>query len=136
MEFSDLGSGFNIAMKDLDIRGSGDILGAEQSGFINEIGYETYQKILAEAIQELKQNEFKDLFTEELNTSGHKWFDDCTIDTDLEVMIPESYIDNIAERLTLYKSIDGFKTEYEIQKFRADLGRFLIKPKSFLMPLD
>jgi len=121
MEFSDLGSGFNIAMKDLDIRGSGDILGAEQSGFINEIGYETYQKILAEAIQELKQNEFKDLFTEELNTSGHKWFDDCTIDTDLEVMIPESYIDNIAERLTLYKSIDGFKTEYEIQKFRAEL---------------
>jgi transcription-repair coupling factor (superfamily II helicase) len=121
MEFSDLGSGFNIAMKDLDIRGSGDILGAEQSGFINEMGYETYQKILAEAIQELKQNEFKDLFTEELNTSGHKWFDDCTIDTDLEVMIPATYIDNIAERLSLYKTIDGFKTEYEIQKFRNEL---------------
>jgi transcription-repair coupling factor (superfamily II helicase) len=121
LEFSDLGSGFNIAMKDLDIRGAGDILGAEQSGFINEIGYETYQKILAEAIQELKQNEFKDLFTEELNASGHKWFDDCTIDTDLEVMIPQTYIDNIAERLSLYKTIDGFKTEYEIQKFRSEL---------------
>jgi transcription-repair coupling factor (superfamily II helicase) len=130
MEFSDLGSGFNIAMKDLDIRGAGDILGAEQSGFINEIGYETYQKILAEAIQELKQNEFKDLFTEELNTSGHKWFDDCTIDTDLEVMIPETYIDNIAERLSLYKTIDGFKTEYEIQKFRNELkDRFGNIPK-------
>ncbi len=121
LEFSDLGSGFNIAMKDLDIRGAGDILGGEQSGFINEIGYETYQKILAEAIQELKQNEFKDMFTEELNASGHKWFDDCTIDTDLEVMIPESYIDNIAERLSIYKTIDSFKSEYEIQKYRNEL---------------
>jgi len=121
LEFSDLGSGFNIAMKDLDIRGAGDILGGEQSGFINEIGYETYQKILAEAIQELKQNEFKDMFTEELNSTGHKWFDDCTIDTDLEVMIPESYIDNIAERLSIYKTIDSFKSEYEIQKYRTEL---------------
>lgn len=130
MEFSDLGSGFNIAMKDLDIRGAGDILGGEQSGFINEIGYETYQKILAEAIQELKQNEFKDLFTEELSTDGHKWFDDCTIDTDLEVLIPETYIDNIAERLSLYKSIDSFKSEYEIQKFRNELkDRFGNIPK-------
>jgi len=130
MEFSNLGSGFNIAMKDLDIRGAGDILGGEQSGFINEIGYETYQKILAEAIQELKQNEFKDLFTDELNTDGHKWFDDCTIDTDLEVINPETYIDNIAERLSLYKAIDGFKTEYEIQKFRTEIkDRFGNIPK-------
>lgn len=121
LEFSDLGSGFNIAMKDLDIRGAGDILGGEQSGFINEIGYETYQKILAEAIQELKQNEFKEIFTDELNATGHKWFDDCTIDTDLEVLIPESYIDNIAERLSVYKTIDSFKTEYDIQKFRNEL---------------
>lgn len=121
IEFSDLGSGFNIAMKDLDIRGAGDILGAEQSGFINEIGYETYQKILAEAIQELKQNEFKELFQEELNSSGHKWFDDCTIDTDLEVMIPENYVDQITERLSLYKTIDGFKNEYEIEQLRNEL---------------
>lgn len=122
LEFSDLGSGFNIAMKDLDIRGAGDILGAEQSGFINEMGYETYQKILAEAIQELKENEFQELFKDELNAEGHKWFDDCIIDTDIEALIPESYIDHIAERLSLYKAIDSLKSEFEIEKFRNELS--------------
>lgn len=117
LEFSDLGSGFYIAMKDLDIRGAGDLLGADQSGFINEMGYETYQKILNEALQELKQNEFKDLFKEEVKLDNHKWVDDCTIDTDLEILIPETYVDNIAERLQLYKELDNLKSEDEIQQF-------------------
>lgn len=121
VEFSDLGSGFNIAMKDLDIRGAGDLLGAEQSGFINELGYETYQKILAEAIQELKQNEFKELFHEELEKKNHQWVDDCIIESDLEIFIPENYIDNIAERLAIYKQIDGLKSTDEIEKFKSNL---------------
>lgn len=117
LEFSDLGSGFYIAMKDLDIRGAGDLLGADQSGYINEMGYETYQKILNEALQELKQNEFKELFEEELKSDAHKWVDDCTIDTDMEILIPDSYVDNIAERLQLYKELDNLKSEEEIQQY-------------------
>lgn len=118
LEFSDLGSGFNIAMKDLDIRGAGDLLGAEQSGYINEMGLETYQKILNEALQELKENEFRELFEEELQKEGHKWVDDCVIDTDLEILIPESYVDNIAERLQLYKELDNLRSEEEIRSYQ------------------
>lgn len=121
LEFSDLGSGFNIAMKDLDIRGSGDLLGADQSGFINEIGYETYQKILNEALEELKQETFAELFEEELAQKNHQWSTDCQIDTDLEILLPESYIDNIAERLSLYKELDELKNEDDIQKYQARL---------------
>src|SRR5690606_36253443 len=121
LEFSDLGSGFNIAMKDLDIRGSGDLLGADQSGFINEIGYETYQKILNEALEELKQESFADLFEEELAQKNHQWVTECQIDSDLEILLPESYIDNIAERLSLYKELDELKNEEDIQKYQVRL---------------
>ncbi|MCX7743474.1 MAG: transcription-repair coupling factor [Flavobacteriales bacterium] len=121
VEFSDLGSGFNIAMKDLDIRGAGDLLGADQSGFINEMGYETYQKILNEALQELKENEFRDVFEEEINSPDHAWVEDCQIETDLEILIPESYVNNITERLILYKELDGLEKEEEISQFRLRL---------------
>ncbi len=118
VEFSDLGSGFNIAMKDLDIRGAGDLLGADQSGFINEMGYETYQKILNQALKELKENEFRDVFEEEINSPDHPWVEDCQIETDLEILIPETYIDNITERLILYKELDGLEKEEDIAQFR------------------
>lgn len=121
VEFSDLGSGFNIAMKDLDIRGAGDLLGADQSGFINEMGYETYQKILNEALQELKENEFRDVFEDEINAPDHAWVEDCQIDTDLEILIPESYVDNITERLILYKELDSLEKEEDIAQFRLRL---------------
>ena len=121
VEFSDLGSGFNIAMKDLDIRGAGDLLGADQSGFINEMGYETYQKILNEALQELKENEFREVFEKEINAPDHAWVEDCQIDTDLEILIPESYIDNITERLILYKELDSLEKEEDITQFKIRL---------------
>jgi transcription-repair coupling factor (superfamily II helicase) len=117
-EFSDLGSGFNIAMRDLDIRGAGNILGAEQSGFISEIGYEMYQKILDEALLELKETDFSDLFPEE----EHKeYVKDCVIETDLEILIPDYYITNITERLNLYKELDSIETEDNLMKFRERL---------------
>lgn len=118
VEFSDLGSGFNIAMKDLDIRGAGDLLGADQSGFINEMGYETYQKILTEAVQELKENEFKDLFVEEIESVNHAWAHDCIVETDLELLIPSDYVEPISERLTLYKELDSLNVESEILSFQ------------------
>jgi len=119
-EFSDLGSGFNIAMKDMDIRGAGNMLGAEQSGFINEIGYETYQKILDEAIFELKETEFADLYADEIKTES-KFVRDCIIDTDFELLFPDSYIENLTERLILYKELDDIKEEEDLQKFRINL---------------
>ncbi len=109
-EFSELGSGFNIAMRDLDIRGAGNILGAEQSGFISEIGFEMYQKILDEALFELKQHEFKDLYTK-LQPEIMSYVKDCQIETDLEVLIPDRYVSNISERLVLYKELDSITTE-------------------------
>ncbi|RMG81439.1 MAG: transcription-repair coupling factor [Bacteroidetes bacterium] len=119
-QFSDLGSGFNIAMRDLDIRGAGDLLGAEQSGFINEIGMETFQKILDETIQELKENEFKDLFKEE-NQSKKVFVTECVLDTDEELLIPNDYINNVAERLTVYKALDELQTDEEIENYIAQL---------------
>ncbi len=119
-EFSELGSGFNIAMKDLDIRGAGNILGGEQSGFIADIGYETYQKILEEAIHELKENEFKDIFKDELDRK-QEFVLDVQIDTDFEMHIPNEYIDSSQERLRLYSMIDEFKAEEDIQKLTAEL---------------
>ena len=113
-QFSTLGSGFKIAMRDLDIRGAGDLLGADQSGFINDIGFETYQKILNEAIEELKRDKFKELFKED---SGNFYVKDCQIDTDLEILIPEKYVSNISERLNLYKELNNFKKESEITQF-------------------
>lgn len=118
-QFSELGSGFNIAMKDLEIRGAGDLLGGEQSGFINEIGFETYQKILNEAIEELKENEFKDLYNEDENQK--QYVKDVTIDSDFELLFPDSYVNNIAERLNLYTQLNNLKTEDELQKFENEL---------------
>lgn len=117
-EFAELGSGFNIAMRDLDIRGAGNILGAEQSGFISEIGFEMYQKILDEAILELKEDEFKDVFKSE---KPDEYVKDCVIETDLSIMIPDDYITNIAERLSLYKELDNVENEEELMQFQEKL---------------
>jgi transcription-repair coupling factor (superfamily II helicase) len=119
-EFSDLGSGFQIAMKDLDIRGAGNLLGAEQSGFISDIGYETYQKILEEAIMELKENEFKELFKEELEKKRN-YVRDVEIDTDIEMLIPDNYLTNIQERLSLYQELDTLESNEQIIEFRDKL---------------
>lgn len=133
VEFSELGSGFNISMRDLDIRGSGDLLGGEQSGFINDIGYETYQRILNEALAELKENEFAELFKEENNRPDKPWTDDCIIDTDLEILFPSDYIDNITERLSLYKELDSLSTNEELDAFATRLhDRFGVLPHETL----
>jgi len=127
-QFTELGSGFNIAMKDLEIRGAGDLLGGEQSGFINEIGFDTYQKILNEAIEELKENEFKDLYQD--NGEEKIYVKDVTIDTDFELLFPDSYVNNIAERLNLYTQLNNLKTEADLEKFKTALiDRFGELPK-------
>jgi transcription-repair coupling factor (superfamily II helicase) len=128
-EHSDLGSGFEIAMRDLDIRGAGNLLGGEQSGFINEIGYETYQKVLEEAILELKESTFKDLFKEDLEKKK-LYVRDVTIDTDVEMLIPDEYVSNIQERLNLYTSLNKIDTEEGIQTFKKSMiDRFGKMPK-------
>lgn len=119
-QFSDLGSGFQIAMRDLDIRGAGNLLGGEQSGFMAEIGFEMYQKILEEAIRELKRTSFKDLFKEEISKQDD-YVSDCTIDTDLEILIPDSYVEIIAERLSLYSRLDNCEKEEELQDFHKEM---------------
>jgi transcription-repair coupling factor (superfamily II helicase) len=116
-EFSDLGDGFKVAMKDLDIRGAGNLLGAEQSGFITDLGFEMYHKILDEAVQELKENEFAALFEEDLKEKVSVLVQDCTIETDLELLIPESYVSNISERLGLYSKLDGLEKKEELDQF-------------------
>lgn len=128
-EFSDLGSGFHIAMKDMDIRGAGNLLGGEQSGFISDIGYETYQKILEEAVEELKDTDFKALFAEEYGKKK-TFVKDVEIDTDIEMLIPDKYVSNIQERLSLYTALDGIENEEGIIQFRASLkDRFGKIPK-------
>ncbi|PIX09506.1 MAG: transcription-repair coupling factor, partial [Flavobacteriaceae bacterium CG_4_8_14_3_um_filter_34_10] len=117
-QFSELGSGLNIAMKDLEIRGAGDLLGGEQSGFINEIGFDTYQKILAEAIEELKEKEFKELYKDTKKTSYIK---ETVIDTDFEILFPDDYVNNITERLNLYNKLSELKTEEELLQFEKEL---------------
>lgn len=117
--FSELGSGFNIAMKDLEIRGAGDILGGEQSGFMNEIGFDTYQKILNEAIEELKDNEFKDLYDEDKTDKVH--VSDVTIDTEFELLYPDNYINSITERLALYSKLNEVKVEKELEVYKKEL---------------
>jgi transcription-repair coupling factor (superfamily II helicase) len=119
-EFTDLGDGFKVAMRDLDIRGAGNLLGSEQSGFINDLGYEMYHKILDEAVSELKEKEFKNLFQEELSQKVIK-IEDCQIETDLQILIPETYVSNISERLSIYNAIDALKTEDELQLFKNSL---------------
>jgi transcription-repair coupling factor (superfamily II helicase) len=126
-EFSDLGSGFNIAMRDLDIRGSGNLLGAEQSGFIAEIGFEMYHKILDEAIQELKSDEFKDLFKDD---TARPFVTFTQIDTDLELYIPDDYVTNITERYNLYTELSKLDTEPQLAAFETSLkDRFGTVPK-------
>ncbi|MBT0812083.1 transcription-repair coupling factor [Litoribacter ruber] len=120
-EFSDLGDGFKVAMRDLDIRGAGNLLGAEQSGFITDLGFEMYHKILDEAVQELKENEFAALFEDDLKEKVEVLVQDCVIETDMELLIPESYVSNISERLSLYSKLDNIKTEEELEKFSASL---------------
>ncbi len=133
-DFSELGSGFNIAMRDLDIRGAGNILGAEQSGFIADIGFEMYQKILDEAIMELKESEFKDLYKQE---GPQAFVSDCQIETDLEIMIPDDYVPQIAERLSLYRELDDISTEEDLESFRRKmLDRFGPLPITILELLN
>jgi transcription-repair coupling factor (superfamily II helicase) len=119
-QFTDLGSGFNIAMKDLEIRGAGDLLGGEQSGFINEIGFDAYQKILAEAIDELKENEFKELY-EEVGGKPKIFVKETQIDSDFELLFPDDYINNITERLNLYTELNQVSNEEALQKFETEL---------------
>jgi transcription-repair coupling factor (superfamily II helicase) len=120
-QFSELGSGFNIAMKDLEIRGAGDLLGGEQSGFINEIGFDTYQKIMNEAIEELKENEFKDLYPEENDIETKEYVKDLQIDTDFELLFSDEYINNVTERLSLYNELGSVKNEEELVAFQNKL---------------
>ncbi len=128
-QFSDLGSGFQIAMRDLDIRGAGNMLGGEQSGFMAEIGFEMYQKILDEAIRELKRTAFKDLFKEEISKQDD-FVSDCTIDTDLEILIPDEYVESITERLSLYTRLDSCETEEDLVAFHTEMiDRFGSIPK-------
>ncbi|MFN8297709.1 MAG: transcription-repair coupling factor [Chitinophagales bacterium] len=128
-EFSELGSGFNIAMRDMDIRGAGNMLGAEQSGFIAEIGYDVYQKILDEAIRELKETDFKELYKEELERT-HDYVRDCAIETDLEMLIPSDYVSNTTERMLLYRDLNEIKDESGLEKFETELNdRFGEVPK-------
>ncbi|MBL7725623.1 MAG: transcription-repair coupling factor, partial [Chitinophagaceae bacterium] len=119
-QHSELGSGFQIAMRDLDIRGAGNMLGGEQSGFMAEIGFEMYQKILDEAIKELKRTEFKELFKEEI-AKQDDFVSDCTIDTDLEILIPDDYVESITERLSLYQRLDNCETENDLSLMKQEL---------------
>lgn len=135
--FSDLGSGINIAMKDLEIRGAGDILGGEQSGFINDIGFDTYQKILSEAIDELKENEFKDLYKEQNSKKPKEFVKDIQIDTDFEILFPDDYISAISERLNLYSELSSITSTKKLQLFENKLiDRFGELPTQVVDLLD
>ncbi len=131
-EFTELGSGFNIAMRDLDIRGAGNLLGAEQSGFIADIGYDTFQKILEEAVQELKEADFKELFQEELSKKT-QYVKDVQIDADVEMLIPDDYVSNIQERLSLYTQLDQIEDDSTLTQFIEEIkDRFgTIPPQLF-----
>ena len=129
-QFSELGSGFNIAMRDLDIRGAGNLLGGEQSGFVMNMGYETYQKILNESIQELKETDYKDLFKEEIEKK-REFVKDVNVESDLDLMIPDEYVSSIKERLALYQQLNKVKNEEDISKFDAMMkDRFGELPKA------
>jgi transcription-repair coupling factor (superfamily II helicase) len=120
-QHSELGSGFQIAMRDLDIRGAGNLLGGEQSGFMAEIGFEMYQKILDESIRELKRTEFKDLFKDEISKQDD-FVQDCTIDTDLEILIPDEYVESITERLSLYQRLDNSENDEELAELKLEMA--------------
>lgn len=134
-QFTELGSGFNIAMKDLEIRGAGDLLGGEQSGFINDIGFDTYQKILNEAIEELKESEFSELYKDDEKPKAY--VKDVTIDSGFELLFPDDYVNNITERLNLYTRLNEIKTEEDLQKFESEIiDRFGELPTSVEDLLD
>lgn len=136
-QFSELGSGFNIAMKDLEIRGAGDLLGGEQSGFINDIGFDTYQKIMNEAIDELKENEFKDLYEADNDIETKEFVKDILIDADFELLFPDDYINSVSERLALYNELGTLKTEEQLQAFEQKLiDRFGALPKQAIALLN
>ncbi len=120
--FSDLGSGIHIAMQDLDIRGAGNLLGAEQSGFIADLGYETYQKILNEAVKELRNEEFADLYAEQQAqgevVDGSEFVTECLLDSDIFMLFPEDYVPGSSERMLLYRELDGLETDEQIEQFR------------------
>jgi transcription-repair coupling factor (superfamily II helicase) len=120
-QFTDLGSGFKIAMKDLEIRGAGDMLGGEQSGFISDMGFDTYQKILAEAVKELQENEFQDLYEQKVKEKGSDFVDEVQIDSDLELLIPDHYVNNIEERLKLYQRLGAIDSTEELDIFKLEL---------------
>ena len=137
--FSDLGSGIQIALQDLDIRGAGNLLGAEQSGFIADLGYETYQKILKEAVRELKNDEFQELFKEQTKEQGSApadasvYVDECTVETDLDLFFPDSFVPDGSERILLYRELDSMERETDIQRFKERLqDRFGQIPKQAL----
>lgn len=121
--YTELGSGLNIAMRDLDIRGAGNLLGKEQSGFIADLGYETYKKILASAVEELRQNEFHEIFADDPNANNANEIlrTDCSIETDLSALIPDDYVENVSERLSLYRELDSLQTEEDLTKFAKNL---------------
>lgn len=123
--FSDLGSGFSLAMQDLDIRGAGNLLGAEQSGFMEDLGYETYQKILNQAVTELKNDEFQDLYTEEMaegkQLSGDDFVDDCAVESDLEMYFPDTYVPGSSERMLLYRELDNIENDVQLDAYRKRL---------------
>lgn len=121
--FSELGSGFQLAMQDLDIRGAGNMLGAEQSGFIADLGYETYQKILEEAMHELREEEFSDLYQEQISADNQRmdWVTDCQLETDLSILIPSEYIESVSERMSIYRKIDGLTEERQIEELKNEL---------------
>lgn len=119
--FSELGSGIHIAMQDLDIRGAGNLLGAEQSGFIADLGYETYQRILKEAVTELKNEEFADTLTADDGTDEEEFVADCTVESDMELLLPPDYVPQESERISLYKELDGIERELDLQRFKMNL---------------
>lgn len=136
-EFSDIGSGFHIALRDLDIRGAGDLLGGEQSGFITEIGYDMYHRILDEAIRELKEEHFSDLFEEEIKEKKKIFVDDCKIDLDLDIRLPEVYLPRIPERLKYYRRIAGAEEEKDLRSIQREMiDRFGPMPKPVLALFD
>ena len=131
--FSELGSGFNLSMQDLDIRGAGNLLGAEQSGFMEDLGYETYQKILSQAVTELKNDEFSDLYREDMaqghQVAGDEFVDDCAIESDLEMYLPDQYVPSSSERMFLYRELDNITDDHALERFKSNLiDRFGVIP--------
>lgn len=123
--FSELGSGFNLSMQDLDMRGAGNLLGAEQSGFMEDLGFETYQKILTQAVTELKNDEFSDMYQEEMASgkriAGDEFVDDCTVESDLEMFFPDQYVPSSSERMLLYRELDNITNDDDLERYKANL---------------